>query len=108
VRGRAPREINGVELNRRAHGAASDCRRRQSGLNIGETAARCQPWIGKRQDGPQRGTPRRHALRAQRPTALGGHSLAKVLGKGAELETLKNAMSARFSHKARRPAEVAA
>jgi hypothetical protein len=52
--------------------------------------------------------PRRHALRAQRPTALGGHSLAKVLGKWAELETLKNAMSARYSHKARRPAEVAA
>ena len=40
--------------------------------------------------------------------ALEGYALAKVLGKGSELETLKNAMSARFSRRSRSRAEVAA
>jgi hypothetical protein len=40
--------------------------------------------------------------------ALEGYALAKVLGKGAELETLKNAMSARFSRRSRSRVEVAA
>ena len=40
--------------------------------------------------------------------ALEGYALAKVLGKGAELETLKNAMSARFSRRSRSRVDVAA
>jgi hypothetical protein len=39
--------------------------------------------------------------------ALWGYAVTKVLGKGAELETLKDAMSARFSRRCRSHVEVA-
>ena len=40
--------------------------------------------------------------------ALDGYALAKVFGKGAGLETLREAMSARYSRKPKTPADVPA